>query len=76
MNKKIKKHVIFRKMNLVQRLKFIYKERGGLCGLYRGIAPGTARSFVANGVAMVVMTHAWHMTITKLFSSVSSLLNC
>ena len=38
-----------------QRLKFIVNERGGVTGLYRGIAPGSLRSFVDNGSAMVVM---------------------
>jgi hypothetical protein len=45
-------------MNIPQRLKYIIKERGSFLGLYRGIAPGTLRSFVANGCAMVVMQYA------------------
>ncbi len=39
-------------------MRFIIKERGGILGLYRGIAPGTIRSFFANGAAFVAMTHA------------------
>lgn len=45
----------FRNMSIIQRIKYIVKERGGVKGLYRGIAPGTLRSFIANGSAMVVM---------------------
>ena len=39
-------------------MQFIYRERGGFVGLYRGIAPGSWRSFLANGAAMVVMQKA------------------
>jgi hypothetical protein len=45
-------------MTILQRVKFIIRERGGVLGLYRGIGPGTLRSFVANGSAMVVMQFA------------------
>ena len=45
-------------MSTYQRIKFIYCECGGIFGLYRGIAPGTLRSFLANGSAMVVMQSA------------------
>ena len=45
-------------MTIIQRIKFILRERGGVTGLYRGIAPGTCRSFLANGTAMVVMQYA------------------
>lgn len=45
-------------MSIIQRLKFIAKERGGLIGLYRGIAPGSIRSFIGNGTGMVVMQWA------------------
>ena len=31
------------------------RERGGLFALYRGIFPGTIRSFFANGIAMIIM---------------------
>ncbi len=44
-----------RNFTIWQRLKFIVNERGGIRGLYRGIAPGSLRSFVGNGSAMVVM---------------------
>jgi len=46
-----------RNMTIVERAKFIVKERGGILGLYRGIAPGSLRSFVGNGSAMVVMQY-------------------
>ena len=46
---------IFRKFTIFQRTKYIINERGGFLGLYRGIAPGTIRSFFANGSAMAVM---------------------
>jgi solute carrier family 25 carnitine/acylcarnitine transporter 20/29 len=39
-----------------QALK-IRKESGGIRGLYRGLAPGSWRSFTANGTAMVVMQY-------------------
>ena len=42
----------------MQRIRFILNERGGLIGLYRGPGPGTCRSFLANGSAMVVMQYA------------------
>ena len=42
----------------MQRIRFILNERGGLIGLYRGLGPGTCRSFLANGSAMVVMQYA------------------
>lgn len=45
-------------MTILQRIQFIVKERGGVLALYRGIAPGTIRSFLANGAAMVVMSQA------------------
>lgn len=47
-----------KKMTMVHRIKYIVKSRGGLVGLYRGIGPGTCRSFLANGSAMVVMQWA------------------
>jgi solute carrier family 25 carnitine/acylcarnitine transporter 20/29 len=47
-----------RKMTIPQRFRFIIRERGGYFGLYRGLAPGLFRSFVANGCAMVVMQYA------------------
>lgn len=47
-----------KKLTITQRLKYIVRERGGFFALYRGLAPGTLRSFVANGSAMVVMQYA------------------
>jgi len=41
-----------------KRLQLAYTDRGGVRGLYRGIVPGSIRSFLANGTAMVVMTFA------------------
>mgnify|MGYP000122277999 CR=1 FL=1 len=40
-----------------ERVRYLIKAHGGIQGLYRGILPGTYRSFLANGVSMVVM--AW-----------------
>jgi len=45
-------------MTLIQRLRYVVKERGGFLALYRGIMPGSLRSFVGNGSAMVVMQWA------------------
>jgi solute carrier family 25 carnitine/acylcarnitine transporter 20/29 len=45
-------------MTVFQRFKYIVHERGGFLALYRGIAPGSLRSFVGNGFAMVVMQYA------------------
>ena len=44
--------------SVLQRMKRVMKERGGFLALYRGIGPGTIRSFLANGTSMVVMQHA------------------
>ncbi len=41
-------------MTWSERLRFIYKERGGIRGFYRGILPGSLRSFFGNGWGMVV----------------------
>lgn len=46
------------KMSLWQRLRGVVRERGGVLGLYRGLWPGTLRSFVANGCSMIVMQYA------------------
>ena len=46
-----------RNMNITQRLRYVIKERGGFFALYRGIAPGSLRSFVGNGSAMAVMIY-------------------
>ena len=45
-------------MTLIQRLRYVVKERGGFLALYRGIMPGSLRSFVGNGSALVVMQWA------------------
>ncbi|XP_078657745.1 uncharacterized protein LOC144903474 [Branchiostoma floridae x Branchiostoma belcheri] len=47
-----------KEMSTWQRIKFNMKERGGFWGLYRGLGPGTARSFLANGTSMIVMVNA------------------
>ena len=44
--------------SVVKRMRRVVKERGGFLALYRGIGPGTIRSFLANGTSMVVMQHA------------------
>ncbi|CAG2210382.1 probable mitochondrial 2-oxodicarboxylate carrier [Mytilus edulis] len=46
------------KVSVIQKMKIVIKERGGFFGLYRGIMPGTIRSFLANGTSMVVMQFA------------------
>lgn len=45
-------------MSIVQRIKHIASQKGGILGLYRGIAPGSLRSFIGNGFGMVVMQYA------------------
>lgn len=47
-----------RNMTVLQRMRLIIKERGGFFALYRGIWPGTIRSFLANGISMIVMSKA------------------
>lgn len=42
-------------MSTWARLKTVYMSRGGFFGLYRGLLPGTIRSFAANGFAMIAM---------------------
>jgi hypothetical protein len=42
----------------MKKMKIVIKERGGYFGLYRGLMPGTIRSFLANGTSMVVMSYA------------------
>ena len=39
-------------------MKLTVREKGGLSGLYRGLGPGSIRSFLANGSSMVVMQWA------------------
>ncbi|XP_070563411.1 mitochondrial substrate carrier family protein S-like [Ptychodera flava] len=46
-----------KEMPVLQRMRLVIKERGGFFGLYRGLLPGSIRSFLANGTSMVVM--AW-----------------
>lgn len=41
-------------LTLLQRLAGVVRERG-VFGLYRGLGPGSARSFLANGLSMTVM---------------------
>ena len=43
---------------VIQRMRLVIKETGGLMGLYRGILPGTIRSSIANGTSFLVMTYA------------------
>lgn len=38
-------------------MRRLVSERGGFLALYRGIGPGTIRSFLANGTSMIVMVH-------------------
>lgn len=42
------------RLSLVQRLGRVVREKG-LFGLYRGLGPGSVRSFFANGASMTVM---------------------
>ncbi|XP_064477054.1 mitochondrial substrate carrier family protein L-like isoform X1 [Ornithodoros turicata] len=45
-------------MSLLQRMSHVYREKGGFFAMYRGIVPGSIRSFVANGTSMIVMSWA------------------
>ena len=38
---------------LRQRMSGVIRERGGFLALYRGLGPGSIRSFFANGLSMV-----------------------
>jgi solute carrier family 25 carnitine/acylcarnitine transporter 20/29 len=49
---------------LLQRAQYLISTHG-VRGLYRGILPGTIRSFLSNGFSMVVMLQA-HAAITAL----------
>lgn len=51
-------HSCCRKMPVLQRMRKVMVERGGFLALYRGIWPGTMRSFLSNGTSMVVMVWA------------------
>lgn len=53
-----------KEQSLASRLAYTARERG-IRGLYRGIGPGTLRSFLANGTSMVVMSNAQKLA-TKL----------
>ena len=46
------------------RLAMTFREKG-VTGLYRGIGPGTLRSFLANGISMIMMSNAQKL-VTKL----------
>ncbi|XP_022087227.1 mitochondrial arginine transporter BAC2-like isoform X2 [Acanthaster planci] len=45
-------------MPVLTRMRLVIKERGGFLALYRGIGPGTIRSFISNGTSMIVMANA------------------
>lgn len=53
-------------LSLAQRLGVVVREKG-VFGLYRGIGPGSVRSFFANGMAMTVMRWT-EKEMTKYFS--------
>lgn len=46
------------KLSVLKRMEIIFRGKGGFFGLYRGIIPGSIRSFLANGCAMIVMANA------------------
>lgn len=47
-----------RDVPVVARMRLVIKERGGFFGLYRGIVPGSIRSFMSNGTSMIAMSWA------------------
>ena len=49
---------VARKMPLWKRMQLTVREKGGFFALYRGIGPGSVRSFIANGTSMIVMSWA------------------
>ena len=51
-------HCSHRNVSVFERLKHVVQTRGGILALYRGIGPGTIRSFLSNGASMVVMVNA------------------
>ena len=53
-------------LTLWQRLRGVVREKGVL-GLYRGLGPGSIRSFIANGLSMTVMKWT-EGRLTKYFS--------
>ena len=46
------------KVSLWKRLSTVAGQKGGVLGLYRGLLPGTIRSFIGNGCSMIVMQYA------------------
>lgn len=46
------------------KMRAVVREKGGFIALYRGIFPGTIRSFLANGASMIVMANS-HKIVTK-----------
>lgn len=50
--------VYCRNVSLLQRMRTVYSEKGGFSAMYRGLAPGSIRSFIANGTSMIVMSYA------------------
>jgi solute carrier family 25 carnitine/acylcarnitine transporter 20/29 len=49
---------------VLQRMRNVIRAKGGIVGLYRGIGPGTLRSFVANGPSLIVYI-AWQRKVTE-----------
>ncbi|EDO31843.1 predicted protein [Nematostella vectensis] len=47
-----------KEMPVVARMRLVFREKGGFFALYRGILPGSIRSFMSNGCSMVVMSWA------------------
>ncbi len=45
-------------LSVLQRMRGVVRDKGGVLALYRGLGPGTIRSFVANGCSMIVMQAA------------------
>lgn len=48
-----------------KRMQQVVRKNGGFLALYRGILPGTIRSFLANGTSMIVMANAQRL-VSKL----------
>jgi len=49
--------------SVLQRIQIVLKERGGFFGLYRGLLPGSLRSFIANGCSMISMSYVQRKAI-------------
>ncbi|XP_064605470.1 mitochondrial substrate carrier family protein S-like [Liolophura sinensis] len=45
-------------LSVIERMRLTVRDRGGFLALYRGLLPGSIRSFAANGTSMIVMTFA------------------